>query len=138
MSDRQRNELGLSVGGLGDAGEMLDAEAKAQYRARVNQLRDEMEDAKELGKEERMAGIEEEMEAIHDELARAVGLYGRDRRAASISERARVNVTRAIRGAIGRIADKNPPLGRILTSAIKTGTFCCYLHNPAQPINWEF
>jgi tetratricopeptide (TPR) repeat protein len=138
MSDRQRNELGLSVGGLGDAGQMLDPEAKAQYRARINQLREEMEDAKELGKEERVAEIEEEMEAICSELARAVGLHGRDRRAASISDRVRVNVTRAIKRAIGRIADKNPPLGRMLTSAIKTGTFCCYLHDPAQPINWEF
>jgi hypothetical protein len=46
---------------------------------------------------ERAAQAEEEIDALARELNRAVGLHGRDRRAASASERARVNVNRAIK-----------------------------------------
>jgi len=60
------------------------------------------------------------------ELAGAVGLGGRDRRAGSDVERARVNVTRAIRTALRRISEHDPVLGRSLDSAIRTGTFCAY------------
>ncbi len=45
------------------------------------------------------------------ELARAFGIGGRERRAASAAERARLNVTRALRTAIVRLADAVPDAG---------------------------
>ena len=68
---------------------------------------------------------------------RAVGLGGRDRRAASASERARAGVTRAIRQAITRIADHHPQLGEHLSRTIRTGTYCAYMPDPHTPAGWE-
>jgi hypothetical protein len=66
-----------------------------------------------------------------------VGLGGRDRRAASSAERARVNVTRAIRAALGRIAEHSPALGRHLEATVRTGTFCSYVPDPRLPLTWQ-
>jgi non-specific serine/threonine protein kinase len=76
------------------------------------------------------------MEAIAEQLAAAVGLGGRDRQAASSSERARSTVTKAVKAALNRIADHHAPLGRHLTTSIKTGTFCSYA--PDEPSPWAF
>ena len=43
------DRAGIHIAGLGDAGEMLDEQAKLAYRRRLSELRDEMEEAKELG-----------------------------------------------------------------------------------------
>src|SRR5580704_13663478 len=42
-------KAGIHVTSLGDAGEMLDDQAKATYRRRLSELREELEEAKELG-----------------------------------------------------------------------------------------
>jgi hypothetical protein len=81
--------------------------------------------------------LEEEIEALGRELSRAVGLGGRDRRAASASERARINVTRAIKIALERIAEHNPALATLLTSSIRTGTFCSYTPDSCLPASWQ-
>jgi hypothetical protein len=82
---------------LGDAGELLDATAKAAYRTRLDELQAELEEAEAFNDLVRAAKAQAERDFLVAELARAVGLGGRDRRAASHAERARLNVTRAIR-----------------------------------------
>jgi hypothetical protein len=77
------------------------------------------------------------MEFIARELAAAVGLGGRDRRAASNAERARVNVTRAVKKAIGRIEHEDAHLGRELATTVHTGTFCRYEPDPRRPVAWD-
>ncbi len=121
-----------------DAGEMLDDEAKASYRRRLVELRELLGDAREIGNIERAAELEDEIDALTRELARAVGLGGRDRRAGSVSERARIAVTRAIRSAIERITEKEAVIGELLGCTIKTGTFCSYNPSPAPALEWEF
>ncbi|HTP25777.1 MAG TPA: hypothetical protein VMK12_08975 [Anaeromyxobacteraceae bacterium] len=69
------------MSGPGDAGELLDARAKADYRRRLRQLEAEIEDAAERGDRAGVVRLEDEREALARELARAVGLGGRDRRA---------------------------------------------------------
>jgi hypothetical protein len=68
---------------------MLDVQAKVAYRRRLSELREELSEAKELGNVERAEQAEQEIDALTKELSRAVGLGGRNRRAASASERAR-------------------------------------------------
>jgi 50S ribosomal subunit-associated GTPase HflX len=46
-------KAGIHIGSLGDAGEMLDDTAKVAYRRRLSELREELEEAKELGNVER-------------------------------------------------------------------------------------
>lgn len=61
------------------------------------------------------------------ELAAAVGLAGRDRKAASSTERARISVTKAIKATIKKIDAHNPALADHLRRAVKTGYFCSYM-----------
>jgi tetratricopeptide (TPR) repeat protein len=128
-------ELPVSDGG--DAGELLDAEARAAYRERIGELREELEEAERFNDVERAARLREELEFIGAELARAVGLGGRGRRAGSAAERARVNVTRAIRGAVRAIAEHDARLGHHLGRSVRTGVFCAYQPGPPGPDGWR-
>ncbi|MES1193168.1 MAG: AAA family ATPase, partial [Solirubrobacterales bacterium] len=112
-------ELAVSDGG--DAGTLLDAEAKAAYRERVTELREDLEEAERFNDVERSSRLREELDFIGAELARAVGLGGRDRRASSSAERARANVTRAIRGAVKAIAEHDGRPGHHLSRSVRTG-----------------
>jgi tetratricopeptide (TPR) repeat protein len=122
---------------LGDAGEILDAQAKAEYRRRLDELEDEAEEALAFGDTERAARAEEERDFLVRELAGAIGLGGRDRRMGSPSERARVSVTRAIRSALARIREHSSALGDHLERTIHTGTYCSYTPDPRVPIDWR-
>jgi tetratricopeptide (TPR) repeat protein len=129
---------GLAVrAGTGDAGPALDSQAKAEYRSRLEDLRAEIEEAESFNDPERAARAREEMDFIAHELSAAVGLGGRDRKVASAAERARVNVTRALRREIRRIADEDAGLGRELETTVRTGTFCAYEPDPRRPVAWE-
>jgi hypothetical protein len=128
----------LTVGpDLGDAGVLLDTAAKAAYRVRIEELRAELEEAEGFQDPARAAKARHELEFLVAELARAVGLGGRDRRAASHAERARLNATRAIRAAMASLAREHPALGRHLAATIRTGRYCAYTPDPRLPIAWE-
>jgi hypothetical protein len=122
--------------GLGDAGEILDAQAKSAYRDRVEDLREELQEAETFNDTGRATKARQEIEVLTAELARGVGLGGRDRRAASAAERARQRVAKAVRVALKRIAEHDPSLGRNLSRMIKTGIFCSYVPDPDAPISW--
>jgi hypothetical protein len=119
--------------GPGDAGEMLDARAKGAYRRRLAEIEDDIEQARAFGDTERAAQADAERDFLIRELSRAVGLGGRDRRAASTSERARVSVTRAVRQAIVAVREYHPALGAHLERTIRTGTYCAYVPEPGAP-----
>jgi hypothetical protein len=118
-------------------GELLDAQARAAYKQRLEGLRDELEEAEAFNDPGRARRVREEMEFLARELARAVGIGGRDRRAASHAERARLNVTRAIRSAMKNLARTHPPLAEHLALTIRTGRYCSYTPDPRAPIRWE-
>ncbi len=121
---------------LGDAGEMLDERAKTAYRRRLVEIDDDIEEARALGDTGRQAQADAERDFLVRELSRAVGLGGRDRRAASASERARSGVTRAVRQAIARIGEHHPRLGEHLDRAVRTGTYCAYAPGPGADAAW--
>jgi hypothetical protein len=121
---------------FGDAGAILDARAKDAYRRRLAEIEDDIDQARALGDAERAAQADAERDFLVRELARAFGLGGRDRRAASASERARAGVTRAIRQAMARIGEHHPQLGEYLRRTIRTGTYCGYHPDPRSPAGW--
>src|SRR5712692_9463523 len=129
---------GIHIASMGDAGEMLDERAKVAYRHRLSELREELEEAKELGNVDRAEQAEEEIDTLTRELSRAVGLGGCYRRAASASERARQTITKTIKAVIERITESDTALGDIVARCIRTGTFCSYQPDPVIPIVWEF
>jgi len=122
---------GGTIPGPSDAGEVLDPEARASYRRRLDELRTDLAEAREFNDLGRIEHAETEIEFLTRELSQAVGLGGRTRRAASTAERARVNVTRGIRTAIAKLRENHPRLGEHLSESVRTGTFCCYA--PAEP-----
>ena len=120
-----------------DAGVMLDEPAKQAYRRRIAELEADIEQARRWNDLERTAHVEVELDALTRELAGALGLRGRDRRAASDSERARASVSKAVRSAVRRLAEQHPELGRHLSLAVHTGTFCTYDPDPRVPVTWD-
>jgi tetratricopeptide (TPR) repeat protein len=121
----------------GDLGPMLDATAKAAYKRRLAELREQADQARALDNHQRAADIEREMSFIAHELARAVGLGGRDRMPGSEAERARVRVTNAIRAVLKRIGSDHPALARYLAGTVKTGSFCRFTPDPRFPGEWR-
>lgn len=124
--------------GLGDAGAVLDRQAKADYRRRLEELRAELDEARGFNDGGRVARAQHEIDFLTQQLTGAVGLGGRDRKASSPAERARVNVTRSIARAIEKIAESHPELARHLRQTIRTGTFCTYVPDAALRHPWEF
>jgi tetratricopeptide (TPR) repeat protein len=122
---------------LGDSGPMLDSQAKAEYRRRLLDLREELEEAKRNNDFGRATRAEEEIDFITAEFSRAVGLGGRNRHAGSPSERARLSVTKAIKSVLAKIAQHNSELADHLDATIRTGTFCSYKPDPNSPIFWK-
>jgi predicted ATPase/class 3 adenylate cyclase len=116
------------------AGAGLDAQAKAAYRARVQELQNEIEQARDWADDERVARAQDELGFIARELSRAVGLGGRDRPTASQAERARQNVGRAVHKAVRQIAAALPELGAHLERAVSAGAFCSYRPDPEPAI----
>ena len=131
-------KAGMHVGSLGDAGEMLDEQAKVAYKRRLSELREELEEAKEVGNVKRAEHAEREIDALTRELSRAVGLGGRSRRAASASERARQSITKTIKSVMERIGQSDARMGDVFSRCIKTGNFCSYRPDPDLQIAWEF
>lgn len=132
------SDASVSIGGLGDAGEMLDSRAKQEYKRRLLELREKLTDLRERGDSDRAAEVESEIDFLAREMTRAVGLGGRDRRAGAAAERARINVNRAIKGAFQKISERNADLEKLLDSTIRTGLFCCYIADPRLSISWQF
>jgi hypothetical protein len=105
---------------------ILDATAKAAYRRRIGQLDEEIDQAQSWHDPERLARLQDERDALVHEITAAFGLGGRPRRLGSQAERARLNVTRAIRTAIRNIAEQAPALGAHLDATVSTGARCRY------------
>lgn len=121
---------------LGDAGEVLDARARAEYRHRIEELRAKADEAVAAGRFEAAEALDVELEQLVGQLAQAFGLGGRDRRAASAAERARLNVTRALRAAIAKLAEGLPGAGDVIDRRIRTGLYCAYEPALDDQVRW--
>src|SRR5258708_40220271 len=104
---------------------MLDEQAKVAYRRRLSELREELEEAKELGRVDRAEQAEEEIEALTRELSRAVGLGGRNRRAAAASERARQSIAKTIKVGMETMGQSGAALGGKLSPEMMKGHVRC-------------
>ena len=101
-----------------------DPKARVAYRARIEDLRDRLQEAE--GKQDLGRATREEIELLEEELGRAVGLGGRERQSGGSAERARINVQRRIADALRKIEEACPFLGRKLAGTVRTGTTCLY------------
>lgn len=127
----------LTGEGLGDAGNVLDATAKVAYKRRLDDLREELAEAQDFNDPERAARAQEEIEALVTELARGVGLGGRDRKTASQAERARISITKSVKDALKKVDEHHEALGEHLRATIRTGAYCAYVPDPRVHISWR-
>jgi hypothetical protein len=131
------HDEGLSTRNWKEAGEAgLDPQARSEYRERLRDLRAELDAAEANNDVGRVERLRTEIDFLVRELSRAVGLGGRGRPVAHV-ERARLNVTRAIKAVIRRIAEGDADLGRYLETTIRTGAFCSYVPDPRFQIRWS-
>lgn len=134
MTEAQLAEMGLSVGDLGDAGEVLTPEGKEFLEAELLKIRDRIDDAIECGDQEKREELETKQEAVLQHIASQTGLSGKTRKASSAIEKIRVSVTKRIKADIKKISKTSPDLGRHLDHAIHTGTHCQY--SPYPRVHW--
>ena len=118
----------------GDSGELLDPQAVLNYRRRAEALEAELAEAEAWNDAARTSRAREELEFLQAELARAVGLGGRLRKAGNSSERARSAVQRRIRNVLDRVRSHSPDLAEILGQSVKTGTYCVFRPNEARAV----
>ena len=123
ISDSHSPEAQVASDGLGP---LLDAPAKASYRSRLRELAEDLAESRSLNDLGRIRRNEEEIDQLNRELARALGLNGRDRKAASEIERSRIRITNAIRASLDKIGKNHPAMRRYLSSTIRTGAICSY------------
>lgn len=129
-------ETGGRFGVQGGAGPTLDARAKDDYKARIAKLAAQLAQAETRRDEAAVKRLASELDFVRGELAKATGIGGRHRESGSHAERARINVTRAIRATLKKIESYDEALGAELDGCVRTGAFCVYAPDPARPLRW--
>ena len=127
--------VGIRHSAGADTGPALDHQARTAYKARLQELADELADAEgsaDLGRAER---LRTERDFLAHELAAALGLGGRVRATGDPVERARKAVSMRIAAAIKAIEGVHPPLGRHLRASVRTGRLCVY--EPEDDVTWQ-
>ena len=124
---------GITVASRGDP--VLDRRALAEYRARLRDLADDIDNADAEHDPERATRARLERDAIIDELERSSGLGRRVRRLGDDTEKARKTVTTRIHRAIRTLDRSHPALADHLHATIDTGASCTY--RPPEPTDWQ-
>lgn len=129
-------------GGVGQtfdssSGPVADRQAVSEYRRRLEDVRQEIDEAKEQNDLGRAAALQGEAEWLQRQLEEACGLGGRLRGLPSMSERARQTLTKGVRSTLKRIERGNAKLASYLARHIKTGYLCGYEPDPERLISWE-
>ena len=126
--------VGHKIARMG-ADPVLDEQAKAAFKSRLDDLAREIDDADTAGSPDQAQALRSERDALIRELAAATGLRGRDRRLGDETERARKTVSARVRDALSKIERVHPELAMHLRAALRMGTVCSY--TPDKPTTWK-
>ena len=88
-------EEGLSITGFGDAGPVLDNEARKQYNRRLIEIDKILDKAQQTNNPNQILQLKQEKQTIFNTLKGAVALGGRSRKSGDVSDRARSAITQA-------------------------------------------
>jgi hypothetical protein len=117
--------LSSAASDVGTVHPVLDRDAIAEYKNRLNRLNAEL-DQLESADPVRAASAREERDWLTAQLASAAGFGWRTRSFPDQPERARVAVGKAIRRALVRVTEAHPIIGDHLSQAVRTGVRCSY------------
>jgi hypothetical protein len=135
MDKEKLAKEGLSISGLGDSGEVIDDEARAEYYRQISELEEEIVEAEGSNDFVGADKARSKKEFLEEHLLAASGLMGRSRKFDDPVEKARKSITNRINDSRKKIQKDHPTLGQHLRNCIKTGPFCSY--TPDKPISWE-
>lgn len=121
---------------LSNAGEKLDREALAAYHAKLVELREELQEAKDNNDPGAQERIQEEIESYTQQIREARGLGGRLRKESDDRERVRKAVGIAVKRAIKEIAQYDKRLAEHLSAYLICGQNPRYVP-PDQDMQWE-
>jgi len=125
----------VSVSILATSSALPDHQARASYRQRLADLRDQLAEAERFNDTGRIAILRSESEFLTQELSTRYGISQHARKSSTEVEKARKAVAYRIRSALTKLKKAHPILWRHLHLTIKTGVFCSY--NPEKPISWR-
>jgi hypothetical protein len=131
VTDRE----GMHVEGS-SAQPMVDRETRSSIKLRIEDLQDQIEEAEANADPERGARAREELDQLLEEVSKVIRPDGSSRAHTDDTEKARLNVRRAIHSAIEKIREQDPSLGHHLDHDIRTGTYCSYQPDPATAPDW--
>jgi hypothetical protein len=115
---------GLSVGEPGAAlDDAPDARARREYRARLEDLHAELEEAERFHDCGRVERLRAELDVLRSQLS---GHFGTRPRTRGPAETARKAVTKVLRTQIGKLLELHPALGQHLLDTVRMGTVCVY------------
>lgn len=142
-SPRQEIASAILVGGEAAAklppprsiGERLDTKAKAAYKKKLDELEDQIVDARELRNDEAIERLEDERSVILRELKSATAFGGKTREDGDMAERLRQRAAKAIRRAMANIEAELPLLGKHLRASLQLGYFVSYV--PESDVTWR-
>ncbi len=117
----------------GSSGEILDDEAREKYAERYRVLLEDLAEARDNNDLGPIEKLENEMEALTNELASATSLGGRSRQKSDI-EKVRQSVSMALSRDIERITKRHETLGRHLDAAINSGL--TFRYGPQRETDW--
>lgn len=126
--------VGEEVWGDGGAPAVLDPQATAAYRKRVEELREDLHEAQEFNDAGKVSRLSDELEFLHHELTSAYGLGGRPRKLDDRTEKTRKAVGNRVRSTLAHLHTQHPDCARHLTATLNLGTFCSY--SPEKPTRW--
>ncbi len=113
----------------------IDQEAREKLRERIQSLRDDIQEAKDLGNYRKQEELQREFEQIGDQVTKDEGWRGKQRELNSKLEKARSPITKAIKNALQKIKLQNQKLWTHLYSSVQTGNHCWYA--PDSKIEWQ-
>jgi TolB-like protein/Tfp pilus assembly protein PilF/predicted transcriptional regulator len=113
---------------------IIDEKARAEYQKRIKNLQQEIAQADQDNDLVVLSQLQQEYDQLLEHLSSSLGLSGKIRQAGNPIEKARSAVTWRIRNAISKIEKAHPLLGKHLSHAINTGTFCSY--DPEKQVEW--
>lgn len=114
--------------------EILPDEDRGYVLNLLEKAREELATIKINGQTDLIAEKEGEIEKIEDYL-RSTRFGDRNAHFDGRADKDRKSVAKAIKEAIGKLADKHPALASHFCKSIKTGVFCLY--EPETELNWE-
>jgi hypothetical protein len=131
----ETKDADLSLDDFSGTGPSLDNQALQEYRERIEDLKEDIDEAERNNNSEAAANAREEKQLVESEISAAFGLGGRARPVGSPQEKARKSVSEAIHRALKNIRTLDSHLGNHLTNSINTGVRVSY--SPESVVDWH-